>query len=170
MYSIYHIEGVKIGVSKNVKRRMKQQGYDTYKILEEHTNVYEVSDREIELQKQYGYKVDTIPYWKTLKNGVTERAIIAKKRNGKLAKESGNLLKASKKAGQHAVVSGQLAKLSENKKKSILQYDRDGNFIKEWDFIKKAGIELGLHATAISRVCKGKFKQTGGYIFKYKED
>ena len=51
MYYIYHIEGEKIGVSTNPKKRVRAQGYTDYEILEEHTDVYEVSDREIELQK-----------------------------------------------------------------------------------------------------------------------
>ena len=35
--------------------------------------------------------------------------------------------------------------------------------------IKKAAIVLGLHEANISYVCKGKYKQTGGYKFKYYE-
>jgi hypothetical protein len=61
-YYIYHIKGVKIGVSNNPNRRVKNQGYDSFEILETHKDVIKVSEREIELQKQYGYKVDTIPY------------------------------------------------------------------------------------------------------------
>jgi len=65
MYYIYHIKGVKIGVSEEPKQRVVNQGFSDYEILEEHTDIYKVSDREIELQKQYGYKVDTTPYWQT---------------------------------------------------------------------------------------------------------
>jgi hypothetical protein len=65
IYKIYHIPGVKIGCSTNPKKRVKEQGYSDYEILEEYIDIYEVSDREIQLQKQYGYKVDTIPYWKS---------------------------------------------------------------------------------------------------------
>ena len=62
MYYIYHIKGVKIGCSTNPKRRAKSKGYLEYQILEIHTNIDTASDREIELQKQYGYPIDTIPY------------------------------------------------------------------------------------------------------------
>jgi hypothetical protein len=61
-YYIYHIEGVKIGVSTNPQKRVQDQGYMDFEILEEHTDIYVVSDREQELQKQYGYKVDLSPY------------------------------------------------------------------------------------------------------------
>ena len=77
-YWIYHIPGVKIGVSQKPECRvLKQQGFSEYEILEEHTNAKEVSKREIELQKQYGYPVDKIEYWKTLKwqkKGQTEES------------------------------------------------------------------------------------------------
>ena len=61
-YYIYHIKGVKIGVSDNPNRRTMRQGYDSFEILETHNDIIKVSEREIQLQKQYGYKVDTIPY------------------------------------------------------------------------------------------------------------
>ncbi len=61
-YYIYHIPGVKIGCTNTLKKRMKDQGFTSWEIIEEHTDIYEASDREIELQKQYGYEVDRIPY------------------------------------------------------------------------------------------------------------
>ena len=57
----------KIGCTDNPKRRNKQQPGE-YIILEEHTCIYLASDREIELQKEYDYPVDNIPYWQTYKN------------------------------------------------------------------------------------------------------
>ena len=61
-YTIYHIPGIKIGVTKDLKRRMRNQGFTYWEILEEHTDIYEVSNREIELQKEYGYPVDSMSY------------------------------------------------------------------------------------------------------------
>jgi len=60
-YYIYHIPGKKIGVTCDLNNRVTvQQGYkpDEYEILESSTDVDYISDREIELQKEYGYKVD----------------------------------------------------------------------------------------------------------------
>ena len=67
---IYHIFGKKIGCTNNVAIRMKQQNVKEgeYEILEEHTNVKTASVREQELQEQHGYRVDNIPYWKTIRN------------------------------------------------------------------------------------------------------
>ena len=61
MYYIYHIPGKKIGVTCDLNNRVTvQQGYepDEYDILESSDDVDYISDREIELQKEYGYKVD----------------------------------------------------------------------------------------------------------------
>ena len=68
IYYIYHIPTVKIGVSTEPKIRVAKQGYSDYEILETHTDIMEVSRREQELQKQYGYKVDDSPYWNSRKN------------------------------------------------------------------------------------------------------
>ena len=166
MYSIYHIEGVKIGVSKNVKRRVKKQGYDTYEILEEHTDIYEVSLREHQLQREYGYKVDTQPYYKMIKIATKKSC----SKGGKLGGSKGGKIggKAPTK-----VIPGhmeRMRKLSINAvKRAILQFDLDGNFIKEWECGAYAARELGLQATLINAVLKGRQRTTGGYIFKYKE-
>jgi hypothetical protein len=55
MYYIYHIPGVKVGCTKNLTTRMKRQGFSEYEILETHTDIDIASNREIELQNQYGY-------------------------------------------------------------------------------------------------------------------
>ena len=64
-YYIYHIPGKKIGVTRDLEERVtKQQGYgpDEYEILGEYINIDDVSSMERMLQKEYGYKVDRIPY------------------------------------------------------------------------------------------------------------
>ena len=66
-YYIYHVPGEKIGCTVNIKARLSRQGYTSCEILEEHTDIYLASDRELELQKQYGYSRDnTLPYYKTV--------------------------------------------------------------------------------------------------------
>mgnify|MGYP007047349631 FL=1 len=67
-YYIYHISGIKIGCTVNIPHRMAEQGFTEWEILETHTDIYVASDREIELQKQYGLPVDTVPYWKSVEN------------------------------------------------------------------------------------------------------
>lgn len=52
----------------------------------------------------------------------------------------------------------------------ILQFDKEGNFIKVWRYIKMASIELGIHASDISSCAKGRLKSAGGYCWKFLYD
>ena len=61
MYYLYHIPGKKIGVTRDLNTRVTLiQGYkeNEYEVLEQSDDIDFISDREIELQKSYGYKVD----------------------------------------------------------------------------------------------------------------
>jgi len=65
IYYIYHIPGKKIGVTCDLINRVTvQQGYapGEYEVLEEHDDINIVSTREIQLQKEFGYKVDRALY------------------------------------------------------------------------------------------------------------
>ena len=60
-YCIYHVPGIKIGVTNDVYNRVeKQQGYrdHEYEILEFSDDIDYISKKERELQIKYGYKVD----------------------------------------------------------------------------------------------------------------
>tara|TARA_R100001463_G_scaffold15158_1_gene39660 strand:- start:2 stop:778 length:777 start_codon:yes stop_codon:yes gene_type:complete len=61
MYYLYHIPGKKIGITRDLNNRVTLiQGYkeNEYEVLEQSDDIDYISDREIELQKSYGYKVD----------------------------------------------------------------------------------------------------------------
>lgn len=60
--------------------------------------------------------------------------------------------------------------LKYRKCKKVSQYSKDGNYIKTWDSIKIASEHTGIDGSAIVKVCKGKLKSTGGYIWKYEAD
>jgi group I intron endonuclease len=64
-------------------------------------------------------------------------------------------------------------KISENRKgvgfKSIVQYTKDGTFVKIWDSVTECSLVLGLDNSSVSKVLKGKLKTTGNYKFKYYE-
>jgi NTP pyrophosphatase (non-canonical NTP hydrolase) len=65
MYYLYHIPGKKIGVTRNLNTRVTlMQGYKEgeYEVLEQSDDIDYISDREIELQKSYGYKRDRTLY------------------------------------------------------------------------------------------------------------
>jgi len=80
-YYLYHIPGRKIGVTRDLKERVEnQQGYneDEYVVLAESKDITFISNLEINMQKAFGYKVDTVPYNKLkfnkeMKINVTEQ-------------------------------------------------------------------------------------------------
>ena len=81
MYYLYHIPSKKIGVTRDLKCRVEeQQGYGPgeYDVLMETEDIDLISEKEIMLQKAFGYKVDKIPYNKLncnkkMKINVTEQ-------------------------------------------------------------------------------------------------
>ncbi len=69
MYYIYHIEGVKVGCTKNpAKRIIVQQGYTDFKILAKTQCIDEASRLEFEWQNKFGYKNDVRTYKQTINN------------------------------------------------------------------------------------------------------
>ena len=61
MYYLYHIPGKKIGVTRDLNNRVTlMQGYkeNEYEVLFTSDDIDFISNKEIELQKSYGYKVD----------------------------------------------------------------------------------------------------------------
>ena len=79
MYYLYHIPGKKIGVTRDLNTRVTLiQGYkpNEYEVLDQSDDIDYISDKEIELQKSYGYKVDRKKYknlFKKMKINVTEQ-------------------------------------------------------------------------------------------------
>jgi group I intron endonuclease len=66
-----------------------------------------------------------------------------------------------------------ISNLTKNKpnlklQKPIIQYDKQGNFIKLWDSASQAALSLNKHSSAISSCCKGKGKIIYGFIWRYK--
>ena len=64
------------------------------------------------------------------------------------------------------------AKAQTNRKdlsKPVLQYDKNGIFVKEYHSIQDAERKTGVHQQNICMVCKGKLKSSGGYVWRYKK-
>jgi hypothetical protein len=125
IYYIYHIPGKKIGCTKNPNSRLRQQNAKTYEILETHYDIQTASKREIELQIQYGYKVDTCSYYDATKKFKIETAQKAGKASStKSWKENREreLEKCSKAGKVNAELNG----------KPVIMCDMNGNPIKEF--------------------------------------
>lgn len=182
---IYHIIGKKVGCTKDIPTRMKRQGVKEgeYEILEEHTNAKVASVREIELQKQYNYKVDHIPYYKVLqnqkgKNGLTRKDIArkvdwaaarAKVENwSEIFKE-----KRTPKIDYDAIFEKRDEKAIQEKRipqieKPVAQYDKQGNLIAIWESGIKAAEFLNKPGRDDIGACaRGKQKTAFGYIWRF---
>ena len=64
-YYLYHIPGKKIGITKDLKKRVEeQQGYHEgeYDVILQTDDIDIISKAEISLQKAFGYRVDDEPY------------------------------------------------------------------------------------------------------------
>ena len=158
IYYIYEIWGKKIGCAVDLERRIKYQNAfngGRYEVLEVHTDVMLASQREIELQEQYGYKVDNIPYWKTLIN-------VKKAHNSEVRKKA--VANTDYKA---RTANFDYKARAEKQKKLINQYDLNGNFIKTWSSATEAAEKLNGHKSGIGSCCIGTQKSAYGYKWKY---
>lgn len=61
-------------------------------------------------------------------------------------------------------------KITEIQGKPVLQYDLEGNFIKEWESGAAAAKFYNVDRTSLYRCCQGKFKKSAGFVWKYKQD
>jgi hypothetical protein len=172
-YYIYHIPGVKIGVTQNIKNRVVRiQKCSNYEILEEHTCVYEVSKREIELQKQYGYRVDHKLYYETLKwqsKCSTPNAISKRLANTDWEDFKEKINQRDWKLDREQMVKN-TDWASRNKKirRPVNQYDLQGNLIKQWESAKLAAMTLGKCVPVISNAINDPKQKTAyGFIWKY---
>jgi hypothetical protein len=181
-YYIYHIPTFvhkdgkigKIGCSEEPDTRTNNQGYTEYEILEEHTDIMITSDREIELQKQYGYPVDKVPYYMSRQKWGS----VAGKKGGQKCLETGQVYEAlamvdRKKIHQTLLKNGFYTEFYKKGNaatiKSVLQYTKDGQFIAEHKSVSEAARSVGKDgASAISSVCKGKKPSIYGYVWKHK--
>ena len=50
----------------------------------------------------------------------------------------------------------------------ILQFSKDGTFIKEWPSAHEAGRQLGILQSSICNCLKGGSKSAGGFVWRYK--
>lgn len=51
----------------------------------------------------------------------------------------------------------------------VYQYSKDGTFIKKWEYMNEAAKSLNLSRGAISNVCLGRAKTSGGFVWSYQD-
>lgn len=70
---------------------------------------------------------------------------------------------------QHGWAIGLYGENAFKQRKKIIQYSLNGDFIKEWESINKAGSQLNIFSQNIHKCCNGKRKKAGGYKWSYAE-
>ena len=73
-------------------------------------------------------------------------------------------------AKQRVITEAEKLKISDKNSIAVLQYDLDGNFIKEWKSARQAFKDLNISYKNICTVCQGKRRSAGGFAWKYKHD
>ena len=68
---------------------------------------------------------------------------------------------------KHSDISKFKNKINSPSRKSVAQFDLDGNFIGEYLSLREAGQKTGIHKAHISRCCRGTQRTSGGYIWKF---
>lgn len=96
----------------------------------------------------------------------TKEILKIKHTGKKMSDEAKNKMKLAKLG--HKQSKETIAKRMLNVGKIILQYDKNGNFIKEWEHARKIQNTLGYNEGHISSCCNGKRKSANGYIWKHK--
>ena len=84
------------------------------------------------------------------------------------AKNIGRVHSEEEKAKRRKSLKGKQAGILHHNIKPVLQFDQNGIFVKEWEYINQARDFLGIDPSTIVRCCKGRQKTAGGYIWKYK--
>jgi hypothetical protein len=159
MYYIYHIKGVKIGCTKNPYSRTRQQGATEYEILETYTDIHIASQRELELQKKYGYKVDNTTYYNSTKEFKIENASkagLASATKSWIENRDRELEKCSKGGKANA----------KKYSKTIQQCDLDWNILNTFSSTKEAAKHINGHASTLrgTILSKGTYR---GFRWKY---
>ncbi len=155
MYFIYHIPGVKIGCTENPNNRIKQQTKSDWEILEIHTDIDIASKREIELQKQYGYNVDTCTYKQSVQNNPGKQDIAGRASATKQWRENRNaeLEKCSKGGKANA----------ELYSKETIMCDINGNIIMTFKNRKDAARYVNGFASTLTNVLNHPTRTYKGY-------
>ena len=123
--------------------------------------------RQANLGKKYSKEVvqKRIDKMKGVKRPQTSKILKEMWVSGKIKGNTGKTTSEKQKAAAR-----ENAKIAnEYSKKPILMFDKEGNFIAEYESAVKAAEAIGNPHVHISDVCYGRRKSSCGYVFKFKE-
>jgi hypothetical protein len=172
-YYIYHIPDYirkngkigKIGITENLSERSRHpnsyNGMYNLILLETHTCIYKASEREIELQKEYGYPVDHTPYWKSV--SVRKSPDVRSKLKEACSGENHVMY------GKDQPKETRIKMSSSRGGRPFSQYTLDGTWVRDWEIVRDASRFLNKHHPSISRCLKGELGTAWGFIWRYKD-
>lgn len=139
------LNGIKIGWEKG-KKRKKEDGEKTAKGLKEYYKTHDTWNK--------GKKTGYIP-WNKGKKGVMPEPWNKGTKGVMVAWNKGISMRDESK---------EKCRINAHNKKPVLQFDLEGNFIKEYSYIADTGINN------VISCCKGNARSAGGFLWLYKED
>lgn len=154
---------------------LKNKHFNPY--LQNAVNKYGINNFEFEILEEHPIELtfQMEAYWINLLDSTNDKlgyninrfptrlgAILSRETKEKIA----NSLRGRKQTSE------QIRKAWENNpiKRKIIQLDLEGRFLKEFDTITQASIELGIKNSNITRVAKRKSKTAKNFVFVYSEE
>lgn len=64
--------------------------------------------------------------------------------------------------------SGNTIKMIDATKKTVLQFTKNGKFLREFESTREASRQTGVNQGNISQCCNRKYKSAGGYVWRFK--
>ena len=167
--------------SQYVDKAIKDHGIDNFSIItmqcsEEHLDWME---REwiVEMNSLFpnGYNLETggnknkhFSEESKRKNSASNRGKQAGEKNGMYGKHHSEETKQKIKEvlkERHPMI-GKFGK-DHNSSKPVLQFSKDGQFIREWECGMQVERELGFDQGNLTKACRGQYKQAYGFIWKF---
>jgi hypothetical protein len=187
MIGIYKITNptgkVYIGQSTNIERRRveysnknKSKGQVVlYRSLMKYgfsSHIFEVVEEctaeNLNVRERYWQE-----YYNVLQEGLNCRLTGTEDRSGVFSKES--LRKRVASTDYQSFQTKRLASrdeqaISRKKYKAVLQYTKEGTFVREWESLKQAADSLKLYYVNISNCLQGRQRTAGGFTWEYKKN
>lgn len=164
--------GFRYNYNKRFFAVIVKYGWDNIKheILFKNLSQEEAERKEIELIEKYRTNQEEYGYNLTSGGKGAPNCVVSLETREKLrAANTGRKVSEETRQNLSKARKGKCMGVDNPRSKKILQYDLDGNFIKEWDSFKDIERALNVSYTCIWAVCNGKRKQIKGSVWKYKE-
>ena len=176
-YYLYHIPGEKIGVTTNLEERVeRQQGCypDEYEVIMSTEDIDLISEKELQLQKHYGYKVDERLYKQLkcnkMKINVTDMTTTfpcpVHKLKGRLTDNVG--MKWKTNFGEVVLTAKSIEWIMQNVKPS--QYDNNRSYVYNRAFARWFDNNDPNQTKLYEDTVTGALMPTGGTTNKYKQN